>query len=96
MASAGITIQVSGLGKEQVAALRKQAKTLGLSTETYVKRLIEDGLTLEHRARSKSFDELAAPLRSEFKRSGMSGEELDRLVDAARTRQQQRSRRKKS
>ena len=39
MASAGITIQVSGLGKEQVAALRKQAKTLGLSTETYVKRL---------------------------------------------------------
>ena len=96
MASAGITIQVSGLGKQQVAALRKQAKTLGLSTETYVKRLIEDGLTLEHRARSESFEELTAPLRSEFRKSGMSGEELDRLVDAARTRQQQRRRRKKS
>ena len=96
MASAGITIQVSGLGKQQVAGLRKQAKTLGLSTETYVKRLIEDGLILEHRARSESFDELTAPLRSEFKKSGMKGEELDTLVDAARTRHQQRSRKKKS
>ncbi|HEY7119610.1 MAG TPA: hypothetical protein VH475_23670 [Tepidisphaeraceae bacterium] len=95
MASAGITIQVSGLDKAQVATLHKQAKTLGLSAERYAKQLIEDGMTLEQRARTESFDQITEPLRREFQRSGTSPEELDSLIDAARARHHQRSGRKR-
>lgn len=96
MGSSGTTIQVSGLDKEQVATLHEQAKALGLSTERYAKQLIEDGITLARRAGTQSFDQITAPLRREFKKSGMSEEELDRLVDAARTRHQRALSRKGS
>jgi hypothetical protein len=95
MTSTETTIQISGLAKQQVAALRKQAKKLGVSAERYAKQLIENGLALEHRARTETFDKLVAPLRTDFKKSGMNGNELNRLVDAARTRHHEHSRRKK-
>jgi hypothetical protein len=95
MARTSSTIQVAGLGKTKLAALRKQARTLGMSAEVYARRLIEDGLTLESLARTKSFDELFAPIQRRFRKNGMSEEELDRLVDKSRTRHHERVSRKK-
>ena len=95
MAEATATLRVSGLGKGKLAALRKQAKTLGLSTEGYAKQLIEEGVSLEQLARTKTFDELFAPVQARFRESGMTEDELDKLVDAARTRHHQRSRKGK-
>jgi uncharacterized protein (UPF0128 family) len=94
MAEATI-LQTLGLQKSKLAVLRKQAKALGLSAEIYAKQLIEDGLSLERRARSETFDDLLAPVQAAFQKSGMTEEELDQLVDAARTRHHQRTSKKK-
>jgi hypothetical protein len=83
---ASTSIQVSGLAKTKIAALRKQAKSLGMSAERYAKRLIEQGISLERQARTKSFDELFAPAQARFRASGMSEEGLDQLVGKARQR----------
>jgi len=96
MASSSSTIQISGLGKGKIAVLRAQAKTLGMSTERYAKQLIEDGISLERKARSMSFDELYAPVQARFRKSGLTEEELDKLVDSARTRHHRRTARKTS
>jgi hypothetical protein len=89
------TIQVSGLKKGELAALRRQAKSLGMSDQTYARQLIEEGISLEHRARTQSFDQILAPVRAEFRKSGMTEDELDKLASAARTRHQERKSRKK-
>lgn len=95
MAGTAATIRVSGIQKHKLAALRKQARALGMSTEGYARQLIEEGLILERRARSNSFDELFGPVRERFRASGMSDNELDKLVDGARTRHQRRTSRRK-
>jgi hypothetical protein len=91
MSNTASTLEVSGLAKTQLAKLRQIAKRAGLSPESLAKELIEDGLDLRERARANSFDELLAPLRSEFRKSGMTEAELDKVVDAARTRHHKRS-----
>ena len=93
--AAAAMIQVTGLGKEKLARLKKQAERLGLSAERYARQLIEDGLSLDEQARTKSFDHLFAPAQARFHESGMTEGELDRLVDAARDRHHQRTSRKK-
>ena len=94
MASSSSKIQVSGLGKGKMAALRAQARTLGMSAEGYARQLIEEGILLEREARSTTFDELFAPVQARFRKSDMSEEELDKLVDAARKRHHRRTLRK--
>ena len=89
--SASSTIRVGGLGKQKLAAMRRQARRLGLSLEGYAKHLIEEGLSLEQVARSKTFDELYASAQARMKRGEVSEGELDKLVDRARTRYQQRT-----
>jgi hypothetical protein len=96
MASHASTIEISGLERAKLAKLRQHAKSLGISAEHYAKQLIEEGLSLEQQARSKTFDELLAPVRAGFRRRGMSEEELDKLVDQARTRHHKRVTRKKA
>jgi hypothetical protein len=91
---AASTIQISGLGKGKLAALRAQAKARGMSAERYARQLIEEGISLERQARSTTFDELFAPVQARFREGGMSEDELDRLVDAARTRHRRRTSRK--
>jgi hypothetical protein len=86
------TIQVSGLPRGELVALRSQARALGMSAEGYARQLIENGLALERKARTTSFDELFAPVQKRFRDSGMTEVELDRLVDAARRRHHRRSR----
>src|SRR5271170_7376692 len=90
------TIQVSGLGRSELAALRKLAKNQGMSAEGYAKQLIKDGLGMENRARTQTFDELYAPVQARFRGSGMTEEELGELVNQARTRHRQRASRKKN
>jgi len=80
------TIQISGLDKQKVATLREQAKTLGMSAEVYARHLIEEGMTLELQARTKTFDELFDPAQARFRKSRMSEQDLDQLVNAARSR----------
>jgi hypothetical protein len=96
MPSSASAIQLSGLGKAEVAALRKRAKTLGLTPETYAAQLVRDGLELDRLARTMTFDELFAPVQARFRESGMTEEELDGLVDAARTRHHEKKRSKRS
>jgi len=95
MAATASVIQVSGLKKEKMAMLRQQAKALGMNIEGYARHLIEEGISLERNARTKTFDELFAPVQARFRESGMSEEDLDRLVNAARSRRGQGTRRKK-
>jgi hypothetical protein len=85
------TIQVSGLAKQKLTALRRQAMEAGMSAELYAKRLIEEGILLENEARNTTFDDLYAPVHKHFRQIGMKEEELDQLVDAARTRHHRRS-----
>jgi len=95
MTTAGLTIQVSGLDKKKLAALRAHAKALGLSTEAYARQLIEGGISLEQQARSRTFDELFAPVQARFRASGASEADLDQLVDRARSRHRRRAPSKK-
>lgn len=88
------TIQVSGLPSGELAALRRQAKALGMTAEGYARQLIEDGLALQRAARTTSFDELFAPAQKRFRETGMTEEELDGVVNAARSRHHRRASRK--
>src|SRR5262249_52748759 len=94
MASALASIQVSGLGKGNLTALQALADSLGMSLERYARQLIEDGIALEREARSKSFDELFAPVQKKFRESKMTEEDLDELVNAARKSHHQKTSRK--
>ena len=95
MVAPATTIRVSGLGRDELAALRKGARKLGLSAEGYARQLIADGLLLEKRARTTSFDDLLAGVQAKFAASGMSERTLDKLVDQARTRYHLRSSKRK-
>lgn len=94
MAATSATIQVSGLGKGKLAALRQQAKTLGMSAEGYARHLIEEGISLGRLARTKTFDELYGPAQARFRKSGMTEDDLGRLVDRARSRRQRTTRKR--
>jgi len=89
-------LRVAGLAKTRLATLRRLAKESGLTAEDFARQLIEDGLSLQQRARTTPFDELLAPVRSQFKKSAMTEVELDIIVDAARTRHHRRGTRKRS
>jgi len=96
MANGSSTIQVSGLARQKLAALRSQAKAAGMTTGAYARRLLEEGLSLEQEARATTFDALYAPVRKRFLDSGMTEAELDGIVDAARRRHHRRASRKKA
>ncbi|HTW95234.1 MAG TPA: hypothetical protein VMD30_10595 [Tepidisphaeraceae bacterium] len=85
MASASSTIHVSGLGRRTIATLKSQAKAKGLSVEGYVKELIESEMSVSEMARRKTIDDVFASAQKRFRESGMTDDELDRLVDTART-----------
>ena len=80
------SVELKGLGKRKMRALAEKAKRLGITPERYIKQLVEDDLAMERAARTRSFAELMAPVRAEFRKSRITEEELDTLVDAARSR----------
>jgi len=54
----------------------KKARALGTTPKQYVQSLID--------AAGRTFDEILAPVRSDFRRSGMTEDDLDHLVSDAR------------
>ena len=84
-----------GLGKLKMIALAAKAKRLGLSPARYVKQLVEEDLAIESDAQSMTLAQIMAPVQKEFRESGMSEEELNTLVSAARSRRRRASSGKK-
>lgn len=90
MASASSAIRILGLPRQKLAALRAQAKASGMTPHAYAKHLVEEGLELDYVARTTSFDVLCERVRKNFEESGMTEDELDTLVNAARRRYHRR------
>lgn len=91
-----MTVQVPDLGKANLAALRAQARTLGISPQAYAAQLIECGLSLEREARTRTFDEMYGPAQERFRKSRASESGLDQLVNQSLSRQRRRASRKKA
>ena len=96
MSTVSSTLQISGLAKQKLRVLRAQAKEAGMTAEKYAKHLIEEGISIQRRARTTTFDELFAPVQEQFRKSGMTEEDLDKLVDTARTRHHRRVTKRKA
>jgi hypothetical protein len=54
----------------------KQARSLGTTPQRYVQSLID--------AASQTFDEILKPVRDDFRRSGLTEDQLDEVVSDAR------------
>lgn len=78
------SIQISGRRRQTITSLKSQAKAQGLSVEGYVKEFIETEMSISEMARRKTIDEVFAAAQKQFRESGMSEADLDRLIDAAR------------
>jgi hypothetical protein len=74
------------LDKRHFKAAAAKARALGTTPETFIESLI-DAATL-------SFDEILAPVRKSFARSGVTEDELDEVVTKSRKAIHARSRRK--
>lgn len=83
-------LEIRNIPPRQFSALKRAADREGLSTEMYLKRMIESHLERVKRIESASFFELAAPIRKALK--GKTEEELDAMVDAARGRRRAKRR----
>jgi len=72
-------LRALGLTQGSIRALEKKARRHGRTAPQYVRDLIDGDLLAE-----KSFDEILAPVREGFRKSGMTEAELDALVQRAR------------
>jgi len=79
------SLEVKGLGRCKLDELARKARRLGLTPEKYVKRLVEEDLAISHEARTKTFAEIMGPGQE------VDEEELDRLVERAKTRHHERA-----
>jgi hypothetical protein len=84
MASAVTELRIGDLPKRQASALKRKAERMGLSTDEYVKQLIEDDLALDQKAQTTSLEVLAGPFRKALK--GASEEEVANIVAKTRSR----------
>jgi len=75
-------LQERDLSSRDLSAIRVKSRKLGLTVAQYLKQLIEDDLAVSAKAQATPLDDLAAPFRDAF--AGVSEEELDRRVKAAR------------
>jgi len=67
------------LKPETEARLKNRAVALGYEVDNFVENLIEKELN-----KPKTLDEIFAPVRREFEKSGMTEDELDELIYQAR------------
>lgn len=70
---------IKELPTETFHGLANLAQNKGKSVEEYVREMIEVEVLA-----SRPFDEILAPIRQDFKNSGMTEDELDALVEEAR------------
>lgn len=89
------SIHISGLRPQTIASLKSQAKANGVTVEGYIKEIIETQMSIGEMARRKTIDEVFVPAQKQFRESGMSETELDRLIDAARHQQPKKVTRRK-
>ncbi len=71
-----LTIQVP---KNIGSVLEEKARNQGKDVAEYVENLIEKDID-----RRKTLDEILAPLRKDFAESGMTEDELDKLIESER------------
>ena len=88
MATTFAKFQVAGIGRAQLAAMRKKAGRLGMTLEEYVKKLIADDLKWDRLVANNSLSELSAPFRDAFKDT--TEEEIGQLVEEGRARHHRR------
>jgi len=74
------------LDERHFKAAEDKARQLGTTPQRYIHSLID--------AASLTFDEILAPVREQFRQSGVTEEELDQAVTKARNAVHKRSRRK--
>jgi hypothetical protein len=73
------TIEISGLPPGTKDALSELGKSSGKSAEDYLRMLIEAEILSQ-----RPFREILAPVRQDFRDSGMTEDELDALVESER------------
>lgn len=83
-----MTFHITDLPHKRASAIKRRVQQLGVTKSSYVRQLIEEDLELDRKARTMTFAEITAP--NQQASAGISDEELDRLVDEARTRHYQR------
>ncbi len=74
------TIQISGLPETVIQAVSDRAKSIGTTTEQYVRYLIDEDLA----SSAVNMRVLFAPVREQIKESGVSDDELTTLLEEAR------------
>lgn len=74
------TLQLKGLGRHKLDELARKAKHLGLTPEKYLKRLVEEDLAISDAARTRTFAQIMGPSQQ------VDEDEVDRLVERAKTR----------
>ncbi len=85
------TIQISGLPETVIQAVSDRAKTVGTTAEQYIKYLIDEDLS----SSALNMRVLFAPVREQIKESGVSDDELTKLLEEARNEVFQKNLRKK-
>lgn len=93
MSRTATKFHVTGLGRQKIARVVQRAGQLGMTPEQYLKHLVDEDLAIAHEAQSSTIDQIMAPVRREFRKSGMSEEELGELVVRARPRRLNRNKR---
>jgi hypothetical protein len=74
-----LTLQDIGLPPAQLKAIQRRAREAGQTAPQDVRSLIERDLLA-----NQSFDAILRPVRRDFRKSGVTPEQLDAIVDRAR------------
>jgi len=74
-----MTLTISDLSPEVERRLKSEAARLGMREADYVKRLIERDMLAD-----RTFDEILMPVRADFRKSCITEDQLDEIVDRAR------------
>ncbi len=73
------SLEINGIQPETLKALNKRAQQRGKTPSDYVRELIEIDLLA-----SRPFAEILVPIREDFRKSGMSENEFDALIEKER------------
>lgn len=84
-----LTFHLRDIPQNRVSEIKRRAREMGVTPSDYVKKLINDDMEYDDIMRNSTFAEIAAPFRTAL--AGVSEQELDRRVDAARTRYHRRT-----
>ncbi len=82
-------LQLPRLGKQKMAQIASKAKRLGMTPQRYIRQLIEEDLALDQKAKTMSFAQIMSSGRD------VNEAVLDKVVDEARARHHDNSRRKR-